>query len=234
MYELERFNRDILQTATHYEALRYISDYVQRFLDKAFSGEKYTIPISVDNLLKILEIPVKEDYIFLNYKNLGSLNFYNNEPYICITPKLYEFYSNWVKIGCIAEYICLSEDILDKRKRIFSFGEKRLKVFHKYGTVSDMVAYSLMLPLKQSIEYFMEGNFIERINSKYLWKKYGELAIGYCIEGKYPIEKKTFAYHHLMQTLEAKAYLSDWKEYNKIHERILDFLDTVFMEEDKR
>ncbi len=229
MKKLERFDREIMKHGTYYEVLDYVADYVQRFLELVLD-EEIQIPVSVDRLLEKLEISVELSSLH-NDKSLASIHF-NGEPYILISKTVNNLASNqanWLKLKCIAKYIINIDNIM-KGNRSFAFPEHVLSLTRE--TLPEILAYELMLPCKQSIRYFLEGDFFEKLNERYLWEKYGNVAIGECIAMKYPVDRKMFAYYHFMQTLEAKVFLEkvDTNQFEEFQEVLWDFSEKSFEE----
>lgn len=227
MVKIGRFNAKIMEVSTCYETLNYVAEYVQDFLS-IILGKEIKVPISVDKLLESLEIPIKEMPMF-NEKDMGSIHFNNGKAYILMEQELRDYYlSNWFKLKCIAKYILCINDILDGKRLIIPTPETTLMVSNEL--LADMIASEIMLPYKQSMEYLMESEFFKKLNDRRLWVKYGETAIGYCINMEYPVEKKTYAYHHLIQTLDIRFRMNliDIDQYYKFQKSLVNFLEEPY------
>lgn len=225
--ELERFNEKILSSSTYYEALNYVANYVQNFLHKLL-GE-FKLPISVDDVLEKLGISFSMDGLFEDFKCPVSI-FFDDDPYIISSvDNLHVSQLNWFKLKCIAKYILKSNDIIDGKKHIFVSPELLLTTSEE--TLANLIAMELMLPYSQSMNFLLENQFIEKLNFKKIWLKYGESAIGYCIEMEYPVQRKTFAYYHLLEVLEAKFSLQliDASKYNEFQEYLFSFSELEFI-----
>lgn len=231
MVETCRFNSSIMESATYGETLNYVADYVQDFLSKVL-GEEIQVPISVDRLLENLGISI-EKILLHDEKDLGAIHFRKGKPYILMKKEILDYYlSNWFKLKCIAKYILCINDMLDGKRVIITSSETTLGVNNEL--LADMIASEIMLPYKQSMEYLMESEFFEKLNDKYLWNKYGEIAIGYCINMEYPIAKKTFAYYHLIQTLDTKFRMNliDIEQYRKFQKALVNFINKPYYKEE--
>ncbi len=231
--EMKRFNKDIIKYSSYYGVFDYVANYIQEFLEILFD-KQIPFPIPVDDILKKLEISVEFSPL-QKYKDLASINFNNlhrgEKAYILMSKTMnsviYSNQSNWLKIKCIGKYIMYIEEIIDEKR---DFAAPELMLAFPGETLPQMLAYELMLPYKQALRYFLEGTFFEKINDKYLWLRNKDITIGKCIDLNYPDDKKMFAYYHLLQTLEAKAFLKkiDINQYEEFQKAIWDFSGKAF------
>ncbi len=148
MKKVQRFQKDIMASATYYEVLDYVANYVQVFLQETLA-EKIRLPVSVDKILQELEISV--DSLVTN-DSLAEVEFSEGKPYIHINNKIYSYphsdLANWLKVKCLARYI-INSDVhhLTERKVNMRSGSEEflLELPNKNATLANRIAYEIML-----------------------------------------------------------------------------------------